>query len=237
MSKYLIIDKKMRKQEKEYLKSIGYETIEVESNDNLYDEISSHVDIFACKINDKIILENSLYKKLLKYNVSNIYLGKSLLTKKYPFDIPYNVCQIGKYAIHNFEYTDTKVLDVIKKEGLEKINVKQGYSKCSIAVVDDKSAITTDKKIADKLKMHGIDVLLFDKKLDIKLLDNKNNYSKMSGFIGGATSKLNDKFIVFGDVKNIDKEGKIKTFVESKNLKLIDFKNLDVIDYGGILNI
>ena len=48
----------------EELKSLGYELIEKNKNENLYSEISSHVDIFACKIKDKIIVENGLYKTL-----------------------------------------------------------------------------------------------------------------------------------------------------------------------------
>lgn len=44
----LIIDHRMRNDEKKMLKSIGYNLIELPENENVYYEISSHVDIFVC---------------------------------------------------------------------------------------------------------------------------------------------------------------------------------------------
>ena len=45
----IIIDSRMRNEEKEYLKKYG-ELIEIECQDCVYDEISAHPDIFFCKI-------------------------------------------------------------------------------------------------------------------------------------------------------------------------------------------
>lgn len=61
-------------------------------------------------------------------------------------------------------------MEIIKDEKLNMININQGYSNCSIAVIDENSAIVTDKKIADILKKNNIDVLLIEDKIDIKLL-------------------------------------------------------------------
>ena len=46
--KYLLIDERMRDVEKQTLKNLGYELIEIKKSINVYPEISSHVDIFAC---------------------------------------------------------------------------------------------------------------------------------------------------------------------------------------------
>ena len=56
-NKKVIIDKRMRKIEKQKLQDMGYEIIEVQTNNDVYPEISSHVDIFACKIENEIIVE------------------------------------------------------------------------------------------------------------------------------------------------------------------------------------
>ena len=239
MEKYVIIDNKMRDIEKEYLKSLGYNLIELKTSNSIYEEISSHVDIFACRIKDNIILENNLYndfvEKKYKFLDNKIICGNANIGDKYPLDVLYNVCSIGKNVIHNFEYTDKEVINVIQKENLNMVNINQGYSNCSIAVIDSNSAIVTDKKIAEELIQNNIDVLLIEEKLDIKLLKNNKEYSKMSGFIGGCMVRIEDKIIVFGELEKIDKKGKIKKFIQSKNLDVIDFKELDVIDYGGIL--
>ena len=57
MRKIAIIDNRMRKIEKEKLIELGYELIEISTSDKVYPEISSHVDIFACKVDKNIIIE------------------------------------------------------------------------------------------------------------------------------------------------------------------------------------
>lgn len=233
---YLIIDERMRKNEKEKLKQLGYNLIETQKNKNVYEEISSHVDIFTTKIGDKLIVESSIYE-LLKQKVSenyNIIEGQQKVEKKYPYDIKYNVCLIGSKALHNFEYTDDKIKEELKKQGYELINTTQGYTNCSIAVIDDNSAIVTDKGLYKILQKHNIDVLYLDYQPDIKLLTS-NGYSKRNGFIGGAISRVGENIIIFGDLNKIDKNEKIRKFILSKKINIIDFEGLDVIDYGGIV--
>lgn len=238
MSRQLIIDSRMRKIEKEMLQSLGYSLIELGKSESVYEEISSHVDVFVCKIKDKIFVEKSRYnfiKSKLK-NIDNLIEGESYIDEKYPRDIKYNICQIGDFSVHNFDYTDKKILDFINNNNLKKVQISQGYSNCSIANITDNAVIVTDKKIEEILSKYKIDVLYVDYVPDIKLLNN-GNYSKMNGFIGGAISKIDDKVIIFGDLEKIDKENKILNFIKKYNLKIIDFKGLDVIDYGGIVKI
>ena len=72
---------------------------------------------------------------------------------------------------------------------------------------------------------------------DIKLLDHQNRYSHMHGFIGGAMARIENKIVVFGDLKKIDKQGKIRDFIQKYGLELEDFEGLDVVDYGGMIMI
>lgn len=233
---YLVIDERMRKIEKQKLQELGYNLIEITENKNVYEEISSHVDIFIAKIGNKLIVEPSIYHSI-KQKVAknyNIEQGQKSVEKKYPYDIKYNVCTIGKKALHNFEYTDVKIKEELAIQGYELINTTQGYTNCSIAVIDDNSAIVTDKGLYKILQKHNIDVLYIEYQPDIKLLTS-NGYSKKNGFIGGAISRVADNIIIFGDLNKIDKDKKIRKFILSKKLNIIDFKELDVIDYGGIV--
>lgn len=237
---YILIDKRMRNVEKNMLKYLGYKLVPIETSNNVYAEISSHVDIFTTKIGDTLIVEKSKYDDLvfmLKDTEYNIISGKENVEMKYPNDIKYNVCIIGNYAVHNFKYTDKVVLKELKENGYELINVEQGYTNCSVAVIDESSVITADRKIAEKLIANNISVLLLDYTPDIKLKDEYGNYSNMNGFIGGAIGRVDNNIIVFGDLNKIDRENKIRDFIKIRNLKLIDFKDLDVIDYGGIVEV
>ena len=231
-NKKVIIDNRMRQIEKQKLQNMGFEIIEVQTNPNVYTEISSHVDISACKIENEIIVEPTQNMN----NISNKIYGKEKISAEYPYDIKYNVCIIGKKAIHNLKYTD----EILKKElidkGFELINTTQGYTNCSIAVIDENSAIVTDKGLNKILQRHGIQTLYLNEKLDIKLL-KENKYSEKNGFIGGCISKLGNKIIVFGDLDKIDFQNKIRNFIYEKDLEIIEFKGLDVIDYGGLIEI
>lgn len=231
-TKKVIIDNRMRQIEKQKLQNMGFEIIEVQTNSNVYTEISSHVDISVCKIENEIIVEPTQNMN----NISNKIYGKEKISAEYPYDIKYNVCIIGKKAIHNLKYTD----EILKKElidkGFELINTTQGYTNCSIAVIDENSAIVTDKGLNKILQRHGIQTLYLNEKLDIKLL-KENKYSKKNGFIGGCISKLGNKIIVFGDLDKIDFQNKIRNFIYEKDLEIIEFKGLDVIDYGGLIEI
>ena len=234
--KYLIIDERMRDIEKQTLQRLGYELIEIKKSTKIYSEISSHVDIFACKVKNKIIAEKHVYdilkNKLKKYIIIQ---GNSAIQNVYPKDINYNVCIVGNKAIHNFKYTDSKIAQELKKNNFELINVKQGYSNCSIAVIDENSIILSDKGLYNSLKNSELDILFLDYMPDIKLLDENGNYSKINGFIGGAIARIADSIVIFGDLNKIDYNGYIRNFIEKKNLKVIDFSGLDVIDYGGII--
>lgn len=236
--KYLIIDERMRDIEKQTLQRLGYELIEIKKSTKIYSEISSHVDIFACKVKNKIIAEKHVYdilkNKLKKYIIIQ---GNSVIQNVYPKDINYNVCIVGNKAIHNFKYTDSQIVQELKKNNFELINVKQGYSNCSIVVIDENSIILNDKGLYNSLKDSGLNILFLDYMPDIKLLNEKGNYSEMNGFIGGAIARIDDNIVVFGDLNKVDNKSYIRKFIEKKNLNIIDFSGLDVIDYGGIIEV
>lgn len=132
----IIIDSRMREIEKEYLSRFG-ELVQILPQDSVYGEISGHPDIFFCKINNCLFRAPNL---VLDLGIS----GRDNVGFNYPEDIKYNVCQFGNFVIHNFKYTDKNVLDYIEKNGLDKVQVNQGYSNCSTCVVSDRACITSD---------------------------------------------------------------------------------------------
>ena len=238
MEPQLIIDARMRIIEKEKLKELGYQLIEIKPNRKIYEEISSHVDIFTCKIGNTLIIEPNLYN-LIKHQIKEcncIKEGKTSVESNYPYDIKYNVCIIGKKALHKFEFIDPNIKEELENQGYELINTTQGYTNCSIAVIDENSAIVTDKGLYKILKKHNIEVLYLEYEPDIKLLSN-GGYSEKNGFIGGAISRINNNIIITGDLRKIDKDEKIRKFIQERNFNIIEFKNLEVVDYGGILSV
>lgn len=223
----IIIDSRMRKIEKEYLSNLG-KLIELPPQDTVYEEISGHPDIFFCKINDIIFRAPNIKTEIG-------IPGKSNVESTYPDDVKYNVCQIGKFIIHNFNFTDESIKEYINKQNnLKKIQVTQGYSNCSISVIEDNACITGDIQIYNALKTQNIDCLLVKEKT-IHLLDKNGFKTKMEGFIGGSTCTINNKFILFGDINYLDNKEKLLQFIKKHKLEFINFPGLEINDYGGII--
>ena len=119
----------------------------------------------------------------------------------------------------------------LKKEGLEFINVKQGYTKCSIAVIDHKAVITSDYPIYRKLITLGIDVLLIE-----------SGYIRLDGypygFIGGTCGNLSGETIAFsGKFLNHPDRLKISNFLEKYSKKVLWLTDEIVTDIGTIINL
>lgn len=215
--KNLIIDSRIRDDEYTYL-SKYFNVLKLPLSDDVYEEISGHSDMFYCKINNEIVAAPNA--KILEKDFKT---GKVKVEKEYPLDVPYNICQIGNKIIGS-KYVDKRIIpDII---------VNQGYVKCSIAVTTNKSCITTDKKIAGVLNKNNIDALYIEEN-NIKLLKKDKSISNMHGFIGGACLVFNNKFILFGDIDMLKNKDKILEHINKYNLELVDFKGLDIFDYGG----
>ncbi len=215
--KNLIIDSRIRNEEYNYLSKF-FNVIKLPLSEDVYEEISGHSDIFYCKIHNEVITApNSVIKD------TNFKIGQTVVKKLYPSDVPYNVCRIGDKIVGS-KYTDKS----IKPD----ILVKQGYVKCSIAVTGANSCITSDKGIEEALRKENIDVLYINEG-NIKLLKKDGSISKMKGFIGGATLVFDNKFILFGDSKYLNNKDKILEHLHNHNLELVDFKRLDIYDYGS----
>lgn len=220
-----LIDGRIRDEEYEYLlNEVKLDIIPIEPSKYVYPEISGHADIFYTKINNQIICSPNA-----KYIETNFIIGNESVKYKYPDDVKYNVCQMGKYIIGS-KYADKKILNKIN------VFVNQGYTKCSISVTSDNSCITSDKGIYNKLKELGVDVLLLQAD-NIALLDSYGKFSEMNGFIGGATALVDNTFILFGDSDYLSSENRenLKRHIEKHNLKFKDFKYLKIVDYGGLI--
>jgi len=195
---------------KEYLSGSNHIIVEIKSTDQVYESISSHPDIFMCKINDEIIQ------------------SKNDLGYSYPDNVKYNGVQIGKYFIHHTGYTASKLISAVKAADLMTVHVSQGYTKCNIVAVDENSIITSDEGIRNKLVPLGLDVLLISAG-NVKL----KGFSY--GFLGGASGSVGN-FIVFnGDLSAHPDYIKISDFILSRGLKLKYFEEYQLEDIGSII--
>lgn len=230
MSDFVIVSNQINENFEKELRNCGLDVIRIDENKNLYTAINTHADIIVCKIDDQIVLEKQAYYKyrdILSNRGYRLIVASEIVNDKYPHDVKLNLAYTGEFAIHNFKYTDKVLLDILNKKNIKKLNIKQGYSKCSILIVDDKSIITSDSGIYESLK-YDLNCLLIKKG---SILLNSLEY----GFIGGATGRYKDEIWFYGDISKHPDYQNIKEFIEDRNLKLKYFKDFELEDIGSIL--
>ncbi|MGO1469867.1 MAG: DUF6873 family GME fold protein [Tissierella sp.] len=197
--------------------------------------IKYHPDIVVHPINHNILVTEptvyEYYKEEFKSTNIKIIKGERKLNSKYPLDIAYNVGRVSDFAIHNFEHTDEVLKFHLKKENLELINVNQGYSKCSIAVIGDREIITADHFIYTRLKDKGIESLLINP--GHITLENQDY-----GFIGGCTGNMSNKEVFLsGSLKNHPGKENIERFIKNAGKKIIYLSNKKIVDIGTIISL
>lgn len=230
----VIVDYRISNESEKTLNNIGIECIKTKNCSNVYEEISGHTDIQLMHVGDKeIIVENTMYdmyNSVFKDLDIKLIKGNTKLKDTYPKDIAYNACIIGDMFVHNLKYTDSILIEKTKEKDFKLINVNQGYSKCSISIVNENNIITSDKGIEKQLSKY-LNVLYVEDEKNIKL-------GNMQGFIGGSTGLIsNNIWCINGDINRLNNCNKILDFLKLNNMEIVCLNNSEVVDIGSIIPI
>lgn len=233
--KTLIVDYRISEEEQNSLLNLGYKILACPPSNRLYYAICGHPDILMHIINrKKIIVHKNAPKdfiKSLKDLGINVILSKNSLDLKYPKDIILNAVNLPNYFVHYLKNTDEVLLNEIKKEKKKLINIKQGYTKCSTAIVNNNAIMTSDTSIAKALYNENVDVLLLPPG-DIELpgLDY--------GFIGGTCGLIEDNVLAFyGDLENYIYGKEVLNFLKKHKVEPVFLRKGRLIDRGSIFRV
>lgn len=201
---------------KEYLTEQGY-TLEFIASEGVVDKgISNHPDIFLCKMG-------------VERNSPIFFAGDHDLGRDYPQDVAFNAACTGRYFIHNLAATNEKLLLAAKEMGMTLIDVRQGYTKCSVVIVDETSIITYDEGIIKACSRYPeLDVLRIAP--GFVRLDGYD-----TGFLGGASGRVGKEIIFHGDLFGHPDFGAIVDFIEKRGLTCKWFSQFKLTDIGSIL--
>ena len=215
------------------LKDFDFNIIEVCSyKDNINNPESFHADMQILNIKDNVILiknNDYLNKQFINSTSKEIIFTDEPITKfTYPKCVKLNIAIVGNYAIGNFKYTDNSVITVLGKYHYNLINVRQGYAKCSTAIVGDGAVITSDTSIFRAVQ-GKIDCLKI-KEGYISLCE------KYGGFIGGSSFLLDKSTLAFtGDITAHPDYINIKSFCRNHGVDVLSLSKAPLCDVGGVV--
>lgn len=211
----------------ERLNRLGIETLVLEDNPDVDFSVRNHADMAAIHLGGNRILLDRRQKntsKLLKSEGFDVLLTSEAIAGEYPSDIRLNSVILKNRLICSKHSVDENILSL----PLERVQVNQGYCRCSVCVLSENAIITDDVSIY-KATRDILDVLLIEKG-DI-CLEGKNY-----GFIGGASAKIDsDTVLFFGSLKYHRDGEKIKEFLLSHSLKPFELFDGQLRDIGSMI--
>lgn len=211
---------------------LAIKVVSVAENKFLDAPISKHADILANYVGKSTFLIDENQVELCNFIKNND--GKSVVIENikspYPNDCLLNFADIGDYIICNKSILLEQIVKYLPQK--EIIDVKQGYSKCSVCICKHNTFITDDISIYNALLQYdNINSLLVEKG---SVSINKYNY----GFIGGCCGLIDKNLLLFnGDLSTHIDFDKIEKFLYDNNVKYIDIKGKPLTDIGSIIPI
>lgn len=212
------------------LNRLGIKTIKINPDSRLPLPVNSHADLQMLHIgNNKMFVQNEhLYSGELygDFRIMKISVSPG---NKYPDDVRLNCAIIGNKIICNKKTIAKEILDFAENCGLTVINVNQGYTKCSVCVVNENAIITDDKSIFTAAGNFFDDAQLVSKdSIRLKGYDY--------GFIGGCCGKIDKNKIAFNGAIESHRDYKlIIDFLSRNNVECIELHREPLTDIGGIL--
>ena len=217
---------------KRLFEELSIKVVQVAENSLLDTPVSRHADILANYVGKSIFLADKNQTELCNFIEDNS--GKSIIIENikspYPNDCLLNFADIGDYIICNKSILTNEIVDLLPNKQI--IDVKQGYSKCSVCICKYNTIITDDISIYNAVSQYDNTNSLLVQKGSVSI--DKYDY----GFIGGCCGLVDKDVLLFnGDLSTHTDFDKIKKFLYDNGVNYIDIKGKLLTDIGSIIPI
>lgn len=193
--------------------------------------LAGHADLSVLKVADHTLAAaGGVYSYIVNFLTNRGYtvIESGEQGKIYPQDAGLCVCKTGPYVIYDPKTVDPVVLPLL---GGKRIEVLQGYTKCSVCTVSDEAIITADRVIADKAEFAGLDVLRIEPGHIV--LDGFDY-----GFIGGAACRLDQNTLAFtGSLEKHPNCAQIMQFLQKHAIRPVFLTGEPIFDMGGAVSV
>lgn len=211
-----------------------FDVVLLPADRKLSQPVASHPDMILCRVGETLAVPREYYcnnseliDNLIDRTCLALLLSDAFREEVYPHDIAMNMLLCGKFAFALAEYTAKEVKSSLNEQGIQLINMKQGYAACT-SLSAGGAIITADPSAAAAAKSANIDVTVISDG-DIRL----PGYD--TGFIGGASGVCTDSVYFFGNLDSHSDGKKIRDALTRRGFKIISLSDETLTDFGGIL--
>ncbi len=194
-----------------------------------YRQVAGHSDLFFCFGNGQCVTAPNTPKKYIEWlkekNV-DIITGSQPVGNNYPSSAIYNAVVTDDYLIHNLSVTDPVVLETFSH--LKKINIRQGYSRCSLLPLKNNHFITSDEGVYKVLETNHLDALYVNPS-SILLPGFKH------GFFGGTAGVIDDTIFLTGSLNYFPEGEKVRNYLNHLHYTIIELYDGPLFDIGSLL--
>lgn len=214
------------------LQNLGVKTLPVQPSLSLPCAVSSHADLLCHPLggNGMIVARGraDLKNQLESYDF-RVMESMRTIQKPYPVEAALDAARVDHLLFADPSVLDRSIYHFCMKENISLIDVKQGYAKCSIAIVNNRSIITSDRGIAAKALTADLDVL-----------EIRAGFIQLPGyaygFFGGTCGLIGKNRLAFtGDLRSHPDSNAILSFLKKRNIEPIFLQKGPLLDIGGIL--
>lgn len=212
-----------------------FEIIQLPPDTSLPEGVNGHCDLLIFRLGDHLITRKGYYriaKKEINFicesSALTLVLSDAEAGDKYPKDCALCAAVSGDKIICRKASADSEILRLAGSLGYGVLDVSQGYSKCSCAILADGAVITADKGIAAVAVESSIGTLLISEgNIDLP------GYSY--GFIGGASGLCGNRLYFCGDLRNHPDHKAIEYFAQKHNTECVSLGDGKLYDVGSLM--
>jgi len=195
----------------------------------LPEPVNDHADLLTAHLPTGELLVTESYARMAARFCATLPVPLRLtdesLGDRYPQDVLLDALAVGDRL-----YGKREAVSVVLRSCYRTfMALKQGYARCSVALLSDTCAVTADHGLAEALRRDGVEVLEI-RAGHIRL----PGYD--SGFIGGAGGALGGgTYAFFGNLLSHPDGERIAVFAESKKINAVSLTDEPLSDRGGLL--
>lgn len=216
----------------------GFIPLTVPRHPELGEAVCSHTDMLVVRHGKNIISLSSfcdhapaffddLYALVAKKGYSFVFLDDKV-GRNYPEDARLNALTLGNCVFCRKTSLSPGLIHIFENDGMEIVDVKQGYPACTVMALGDKCAVTSDRGMSRALSRRGINVTEIEAG---HILLPPHEY----GFIGGCAGVHGDSVYFTGKIEAHPSYREILEALRSVGLSAVSLTEAPLVDLGGIL--